>query len=375
MSQTDFARQTQEEKTLWSKTLWHQARHMSFINRFMGEDQNSIIQRVTELKKDEKGTRAVITLLADLQGDGVAGDRQLEGREEGMQSYEQVIRVDQLRHANRNKGRMSDQKTVVNFRKASKDALSFWMSDRFDQLGILAVAGWSYTKTTDGRLRTDVMINNTAFSDLEFAADVKAPSAKRRARWNKTSGLLEWGGATSDVTATDKITWAMLVQLKAEMRQKHIRGIKEAGGEESYHVWLNPTAMAQLKLDPDYMANLRNAGPRDANNPLFTGNTIKVDGLYISEHFHIPSTRGATAGNKWGAGGAVEGAVVLCLGAQALAFADYNDPTWEEEDYDYKNSYGIATGKIAGFLKPQFETIYEPGAKEDFGVVSVFVAI
>lgn len=375
MAATDFASQTQEEKTLWSKSLWYQARHLQFLNRFVGEDQNSVIQRITELKKDEKGARAVITLVADLQGDGVAGDRQLEGREEALNSFDQVIRIDQLRHANRNKGRMSDQKTVVDFRKASKNVLAFWLADRWDQLGLLTLAGMSYSLTTDGRIRTDVMVNNTGFQDLEFAADVSAPSAKRRARWNKTSGLLEWGGTTSAVTANDKVTWAMFVQMKAEMQQKHIRGIKEKGGEETYHVFVNPTCMAQLKLDPDYMANLRNAGPRDASNPLFTGNTVKVDGLYISEHFHVPSTRGAASGSKWGAGGAVEGAVVIFAGAQAMGMADLGDPTWEEEDYDYKNSYGIACGKIGGFLKPKFDTIYEPGAKEDFGVVVAYVAI
>ena len=38
---------------------------------------------------------------ADLTGDGVAGDRTLEGNEEQMQTFDQVIRIDQLRHANR----------------------------------------------------------------------------------------------------------------------------------------------------------------------------------------------------------------------------------------------------------------------------------
>lgn len=375
MSMTDFAAMSSEQITLWSKTVWHQARHLSFLNRFMGEDANAPIQRITQLTKDDKGTRAIITLVADLQGDGVAGDRRLEDREEGMAQYQQAIRVDQLRHGVRNKGRMSDQKTVVDFRKSGKDSLGFWLADRWDQLGMLTLAGISYAKTTNGANRTDVMINNTAFADLEFSADVKAPSSKRRARWNKTSGLLEWGGATTDVTATDKITWAMLVQLKAEMRQKHIRGMKEKGGEETFNIFLNPTCMAQLKLDADYMANLRYAAPREMDNPLFNGNTVKIDGLYISEHFHVPSTRGAASGSKWGSGGTVEGAVVLALGAQALAFADYSDPYWEEDQFDYKNSYGITVGKIGGFLKPQFATIYEANTTEDFGVVVVYVAI
>ena len=81
-------------------------------------------QHITELKKSEKGARAVITLLADLEGDGVAGDRTLEGNEEAMKSYDQVIRIDQLRHANRHEGRMADQKSVVEFRNNSRDVLA-----------------------------------------------------------------------------------------------------------------------------------------------------------------------------------------------------------------------------------------------------------
>src|SRR3546814_10965271 len=116
MALTNFALLTDEQKTVWSMDLWKHARNYAFVNKFLGKDSNSLIQHVTELKKSEKGARAVITLLADLEGDGVAGDRTLEGNEEAMKSYDQVIRIDQLRHANRPEGRMADQKSVVEFR-------------------------------------------------------------------------------------------------------------------------------------------------------------------------------------------------------------------------------------------------------------------
>ena len=89
MSLTNFALLTNEQKTTWSKDLWRQARNFSFVNQFSGSDSNSVIQHITELKKSEKGARAVITLLADLEGDGVAGDRTLEGNEEAMKSFDQ----------------------------------------------------------------------------------------------------------------------------------------------------------------------------------------------------------------------------------------------------------------------------------------------
>ena len=78
MSMTNFAAQTSEQKTAWSLSFWKQARNLAFINKFLGKGANSLIQHITELKQTEKGARAVITLLTDMEGDGVVGDSTLE---------------------------------------------------------------------------------------------------------------------------------------------------------------------------------------------------------------------------------------------------------------------------------------------------------
>ena len=83
MAKTNFAALTAEEKTMWSLDFWKAARNLSFINQFAGRGANSMVQRITELKKSEKGARAVITLIPDLTGDGVTGDYDLERRSNG----------------------------------------------------------------------------------------------------------------------------------------------------------------------------------------------------------------------------------------------------------------------------------------------------
>ena len=371
MALTNFGLLTSEQKTVWSMDLWKQARNHSFINRFLGKGPNSLIQHITELKKSEKGARAVITLLADLTGDGVAGDRTLEGNEEAMQTFDQVIRIDQLRHANRHEGRMADQKSIVEFRGNSRDVLAYWLADRMDQLAFLTMAGISYSKKTNGgnRVGSDLQY-------LEFAADVSAPTAARRLRWDGTSATktLVAGAASSAVAATDTPMWEMFVQLKAYAKDRYIRGVKEAGGEETYHAFLTPQAMAKLKMDQNYMLNLRHAQERDKSNPLFTGATVKIDGIYLHEFRHVPNTSGAASGSKYGTVGTVEGCQVLFCGAQALGMADIGAPEWNEKGFDYENSQGISVGKILGFLKPKFGNIYENGSVEDFGVISCYVA-
>ena len=379
MSTTNFSLLTSEQKTTWSMDLWRQARNMSFVNKFLGKDANAMIQHITELKKSEKGARAVITLLADLEGDGVAGDRALEGNEEAMKSYDQVIRIDQLRHANRHEGRMADQKSVVTFRENSRDVLAYWLSDRLDQMAFLTMAGMAYTNRNSGGTRT-----GSDLASLEFAADVSAPTTNRLFTWDTASKTLKTPSQKTNLSAGfvggaigtgDYPMWELFVQLKAYAKDTYMRGVKEAGGEETYHCFLSPQAMSKLKLDANYLLNLRHAQPRGDGNALFTGSSVKIDGIYFHEFRHVPNTRTATSGvGKWGNGLNVDGCRMLFCGAQAMGMADIGAPEWVEKGFDYENQQGISTGKILGFLKPKFTSQYTNGTIEDFGVIAVDVA-
>ena len=373
MALTNFGLLTNEQKTIWSMDLWKNARNQSFINKFLGSGTNSMIQHITDLKSSEKGARAVITLLADLQGDGVAGDRTLVGNEEGMQTFEQVIRIDQLRHANRHEGKMADQKSIVGFRDNSKNVLSYWLADRIDQMAFQTLAGIGYQYKPNGATRV-----GSDLQYLEFAADVTAPSTRRMCRWDGVNGVLKssiTGNNTSaSVVAGDTPMWKMFVQLKAYAKDRYIRGTGGEGGQETFHAFLTPQAMAKLKQDVDYNANLRYSQNSGTNDKLFSGDTVKIDGIYLHEFRHVPNTSGVAAGGKYGAGGLVDGSQVLFCGAQALGMADLGAPEWNEENFDFKNSQAIAIGKILGFLKPKFGNIYEGNAVEDFGVISCFAA-
>jgi len=371
--QTNFAALTDEELTIWSMDFWRKARNYSFLNKFTGSGQDALVQRISELTKTKKGARAVITLVNDIDGDGKAGDRTLEGNEEALTSEDQVIQIDQLRNANRSKGKMADQRSVVTFREQSRDKLAYWVADRHDQLGFLTLSGVAYSLHTNGatRVGSDLPL-------LEYAADVKAPSAGRY--FAKIAGVLTPGGAQNAITATDTIGWADLVELKALAKEKYMRAIRTSDGIEFFHVFLTPMAMANLRTDSDYLANVRNAGQRGPVNELFKGtDTVMVDGMAISEYRHVYNTRGLASGSKWGASGTIDGCRMLFCGAQAMGIADIGKADWNEETFDYGNQDGISVGKISGLLKPQFEGKLmggmASGVVEDFGVMCVDVAI
>lgn len=369
MALTNFAALTTEQKTVWAMDTWRAARNMSFVDKFLGKGPNAMIQHITELKKSEKGARAVITLLADLEGDGIAGDRQLEGNEESMKSYDQVIRIDQLRHANRHEGKMADQRSVVEFRENSRDVLAYWLADRIDQMAFLTMAGISYTYKPNGATRVGSDLIN-----LDFANDVVSATNLRRLRWDQTNKTLVTNAATSAVTATDKPTYNMLVNLKAYAKEHYIRGIKGENGKENYVVFMTPSGVAALKQDTEFLQNVRLGWDRGSDNPLFSGAIAQVDGMVIHEFRHVPNTLGLASSSKFGASGTVEGQYCMLAGAQALAMADLGNADWVEKGFDYENSQGISVGKIMGFLKPQFYSIYDQ-SKQDFGVVTCYTAV
>jgi N4-gp56 family major capsid protein len=367
---TNFAALTSEQKTVWAMDMWRAARNSSFIGQFLGKGPNAMIQHITELKKSEKGARAVITLVTDLEGDGVAGDRTLEGNEEPMKSYDKVIRIDQLRHANRHEGKMADQKSVIEFRENSRDLLAYWMSDRLDQMAFLTMAGITYGTANDGSTRVGSDLQN-----LEFAADVTTPSTLRRLRWDASGNAVVTSAATSAVTASDKPSYKMLVKLKAYAKTHYIRGIKGDGGKETYRVFMTPDGVAALKQDTEFLQNVRwaNAGKGNSSD-LATGEVADVDGLKIYEFRHVPNTTGLASGSKFGGAGDVEGQYMILAGAQALGMADIGPAEWVEKGFDYENQQGIATGKIMGMLKPQFYSVKDRTV-QDHGLLVCYTAV
>ena len=373
MSQTNFSLLTSEQLTAWSRDFWRVARNASFINKFAGSGPNAMVQKITELTKGPKGTRAVLTLIAEMSGDGVTGDNALEGNEEALRAYDMVVNIDQLRMANKNTGKLADQKSVVTFRETSRDVLAYAFADRMDQLAFLTLSGVAYTYKNNGGTR---LVNPGAgqnLSELEFAADVTAPSTNRHLRWD-FDALDIAAGDTSLVEPDDYLSYRAIVALKAFAKDNYIRGIRQ-GSEEVYHMFVTPQQMAKLKLDSDFLANVRNAGVRGAENSLFAGtSSVMVDGIMIHEFRHVFNTKGAASGSRWGSGGTIHGARALFCGAQALALADIGAPEMVEEEFDYGNSCGISIGKIFGMKKPKFQSDYN-NAVEDFGVIAFDTAI
>ena len=372
MATTDFGAASALRVKEWSLTVTMQGRDDSFwfSNGFVSAstaDQNKPIQRVTELSKTKRGLECVMPMAMDISADAaVVGDNLLDGNESAIDTDYQAIRVDQIRFATKSAGEMSEQSTVLNFRTQSKDKLAFALSDVTDELGFLTAAGRAYTLNTDGTTR-----GTSQLPSLTFAADVAAASTNR---------VIYAGSATSEATqtASDKMSWDLIIQAKAMAKRKRIRPIR-MGGRSFYIMVMSTEQCRDLEQSPDYKTLQAQAMPRGLDNPLFTNAKKVVGDVVIHDHQKVFNTLGLSSGSRWGSGSTVHGAQAMLLGAQALGFAEITGDTgagWRENpgSNDFGNRQSIGYGRKMGLLKPQYKSKYDSNTREDFGILSVKTA-
>lgn len=363
MPVTDFGALSEARKRIWAAETWQEGRDQSFWmgNQFMGRsdaDMNRPIQRITKLTETERGVECVMQLVADLVGDGVAGDNELTGNEDPMYNDTQVIRLDQLRHGVRSKGSMAEQATVIRFRATGREKLSFWMADKLDEMMFLVASGRAFTLNTDGSSRGASQLPN-----LTFAADIAASSTNR---------IRFAGSATSEATVTvdDKVGWNEIVGLRTFAERQKLKPIRDRG-KTYYAVVLSTEQARDLLLDSTYQTIVSRAGERGSANVLFQNAMAVVQGVILYAHNKTFNTLGLTSGvDKWGAGSNVDGAQALLFGAQGLGFAQIGNTIMAEADItDYGNRPGMAFGRKIGMLKPRFKTSATTSA-EDFGMIA-----
>ena len=368
MAATAFDGLSDAQVRQWELTTWQAGRDESFwfSNGFVSPNDNGMnypVHRVTKLSKTSKGLECVMQLIQDLQNDGIVGDGMLEGNEEALVNDAQVIQVDQLRNGVRSRGELSEQATIIDFRAQSKRKLGYWLADKLDELGFLTASGRAFTLKLDGSTR-----GASQFPSLSFASDVAAASTNR---------IVHAGSATSEgtLTTSDKMTWNLIIQTKALAERKRLRKIRDRG-KGYYALVLSTEEMRDLRKDPTYQSIQKSAAERGSKNPLFTGAEIVAEGCVIHSHNRTYNTLGATSGtDKWGSGNTVDGAQALLMGAGAIGFAAIGAAkSGRLDSTDYQNRQGVSIGRKIGFLKPQFASIYDADATEDFGVISLKTA-
>jgi len=121
----------------WAKRLFVEALKQTKFSRFVGPTPSSLVQRRTELSKGP-GDKITIGLRMQLSGTGVQGDGTLEGAEEALTLFTDAVLIDQLRHAVRTGGKMSQQRVAFDVRQENMEGLRDWWADRLDVRAVAA---------------------------------------------------------------------------------------------------------------------------------------------------------------------------------------------------------------------------------------------
>ncbi len=336
MAVTSYGVNSAETVKKWSRKLFREALKSTWLYKFMGSSSQSIIQLVDGDIKDA-GDRVTVTLRMQLSGAGVSGDNTLEGSEEALTTYTDNLLIDQLRHAVRSGGKMTEQRVPFSVREENRLALTDWWADRIDTWGFNQLSG------------------NTAQTDIKFNGlnATIAPSSNNRVYIDNDSEASLTAAATTTLVLIDKAIE------KAKTNTPPIRPIK-IGGSEYYVMFLHPYQIYDMRRDTStagwydiQKAVLQGGGGKGSS--IFDGSLGVYNNCVLHESTRIP------------AGTATTRRAVFC-GAQAAigAFSRKNSPTrmtWVEEMFDYSNQLGVSAGTIGGLKKAVYNS-------QDFGVVT-----
>ena len=89
---------------------------------YMGTSDDSIIQIKKDLLK-AKGDKITFALRGLLSGSGQGDDGTFEGNEEAMSFSDDSVMLHQRGHSTKVNGEMTEQRTIINLREESKNAL------------------------------------------------------------------------------------------------------------------------------------------------------------------------------------------------------------------------------------------------------------
>ena len=349
MATTVYGVNAPEAVKLWRSQLAREALKATWIQKFIGDGSDAIIQVFGETGKSA-GDRVTVTLRMQLTGDGVAGDGTLEGNEEPLTTYTDNLFVDQLRHAVRSGGKMTEQRIPWKIREEAMLGLRDWWAGRLDTAFFNQVCG--YTPAADVR-----------YTGMNA---VVGPDAQHIVRPNaKASDQALAAGDEMSLTLIDKMVESAKLGSTTGVGPV-IRPIN-VDGDERYVVVMHTRQVTQLRANVNagqwldiQKAAMTGDGSRD--NAIMTGALGMYNGAVLHESTRI--TNGVDSGT--GAPVMTARRAVL-LGAQAAAIGfgqgqSFKSFDWNEELFDYGNQLGVEAGLIHGLKKLRFNAL-------DFGVI------
>lgn len=345
---------------LWSKRLAVEVLKQTQASRFMGTSDDSLIHIKDETSKSA-GDKITYGLRMQLAGLGVIGDGVLQGNEESLTTYSDSIVINQLRHAVRSAGRMSQQRVPFSIRDEALSGLRDWWKNRLD-LGFMNQIGCNTAETNY------VATGGTQNTGLQapFSLTSAAPADVHYLSMNTTTS------GDDNITSANTMTLTMADRFVERATGSLGLGTSNSGfapirpvmveGSEWYVWFLHPFQITDLRTNTatGQWLDIQKAamtGGEVEDNPIFSGALGAYNNVLLYKDQRVP-----TGVNSTTASTAVTTVrrSILC-GAQACMLAYGRESgkekyTWVEELFDYENQLGVAAGLIYGMKSTQFNS-------------------
>ncbi len=333
----------------WSSELMTEALKKTYVLQFMSKGKENLITIKTDLTTSDGGDRIRVGIRSQLRGDGISGDNTLEGNEEPLETFYQDVLIDQLRHAGRSGGKMSEQRVPFSVRNEIRDGLADWWADRMDT--------WFFNQITGNTGATDlryVGFNATVLPDADHV------SYGNSGVTGTAIETVEANSISNTTVCKMNLTFIDTAVEKAKLAKNALRPIN-VNGKKHYVMFLHPYQVTSLRTSTasGQWQDIQKAamqGGDTTDNPIFTGALGMYNNVVLHESVRVPAARTNASVRR----------AVLC-GAQAASIAfgrGYGKETftWVEELFDYKNKLGVAAGAQAGMIKTRFDS-------SDYGTV------
>jgi N4-gp56 family major capsid protein len=338
---------------VWAKKLFVEALKQTRYEQFKGKTgTGSLITLKNDLSKGA-GDRIRVGLRMQLTGAGVSGDDTLEGNEEALTTYSDDLFIDQLRHAVRSAGKMSEQRVPFEVREEAMSGLRDWWSDRMDASMFNQLAG-ATTQQTQANSEQGTTIS-TKYSGMQAAI---APTSTRL--FSSSNSVDNTTEASLSLTTTFAFKLADIDRAvaKAKTVTPKIRPLK-VNGEERYVCFIHPYQTKLLRQDTTTGAwnDLEKAklmGGKIGDNPLITGLLGVYNNTLLVEDPRVPCVATSVTSSTSYRRSIFCGAQAALIGF-GQRYAD-GENSWREELFDYGNQLGVGSAMIWGMKKAVFNS-------------------
>lgn len=358
MAKTSFGVNDALAVKLWRKKTFVEALKQTRYEQFKGStSSNSLISLQNETSKGP-GDKVTIPLRMQLTGRGVTGDGTLEGNEEALTLYNDSVTIDQLRHAVRNGGRMSQQRVPFEVREEARAGLQDWIADRLDTWMFNQLAGATTQQTQTNASQSTAV--DTAYSGNQ------APVAPSSNNLMICSAALDTTEASLSATTTFSLKLADIDRAvaKAKMLSPAIRPIN-IDGNKMYACFIHPYQTYQLRANTSTgqwqdIQKSQLQGGKIGDNPIITGLLGTYNNVMLIEDTRVPCVASAVTSST-----SYRRAIFCGAQSASIAFGQDSSDTnlqWVEELFDYENQLGVSIAMIAGLKKMVFNS-------QDFGTL------